>query len=137
VTDIFEERPWQVIDGSVHEVIGDSAKVRVGRDPVKRAKCLDLRCEGQLSVALGQHKRLDSEAVPRKEESLLVAVPDGERPYPVEASETVSTPRGIRGEDHLGIRLADEPMTKAAKLIGELEKVVDLAVVDEREAAVG
>jgi hypothetical protein len=83
-------------------------------------------------ISLANRKRPPTNA----EEFLALPIPDRERKVAVEPVERRCAPFLERGEEHLGVTRCVEARTTRAQLFSQLDMVVDLAVVNDPEAAV-
>src|SRR5262249_43376626 len=96
----------------------------------------DLGGEGKAALELGNVQGLDAVAVANECQSLLEAVPDGEREHPVESAEGIWSPFGKRRQHDFGVGTRSEDSALRLQFRAQLEEVVDLAVVRQDEAPV-
>src|SRR5207249_3215339 len=131
-----EERLLGVVEVGLVEVVADRARVRLEARLRIAAKRARLAREDEPAAVEAVVERLDAEAVARAEESSTPAVPERERPHPVEPLDARVTPLLVGGEDHLGVGGAVEAAALRLELGAQLAVVVDLTVVDELQRAV-
>ena len=81
-------------------------------------------------------QRLDAEPVARQEQRFAVAVPQRESEHSAEPLDAILAPLLPRMDDDLGVALGPEDVAEARELGDQLLVVVDLAVVDDDDAAV-
>src|ERR1700720_1565317 len=100
-------------------------------------KSLELRREKKtLAVARVVH-RLLAETVARQQERPLAPIPESDREHARDAAKGFfDSPSHAGGEHDFRVRAAAKAVAEALELFLELEKVVDLAVEDDDEAAV-
>ena len=82
-------------------------------------------------------QRLDAEAVAGAEQPPPPLVPDREGPHAAEARQAGDIPLGVGGQQHLAVGLGAEGVAARRQLGAQFAEVVDLAVEDQRRAAVG
>ena len=82
-------------------------------------------------------QRLDAETVARQEQAAGVAVVQGKGEHAAEAVDAALAPLlpGIKND--LGVAVGAEVVAQGRQLAGQLAEVVDLAVVDHAQIAVG
>ena len=134
LSDPREERVVRVVDVALLEEVADRRQVRLER--ARGAEGLQLAREREPPAVPRVVERLHAEAVARAEEPLPRAVPQRERPHPVEPAHAVVAPLLVRADDHLGVGLRAEPMAAALQLAAQLAVVVDLAVVHQLQRSV-
>src|SRR5256885_16494818 len=83
-----------------------------------------------------QEQWLLAEAVTREQQPLAVRVPQCEREHSAQAIDDAFAPLAVRGKDDLGVGPCREGMSAPLQLGAQGVEVVDLAVEDDRQAAV-
>jgi len=131
-----EERLVRVIEIRLLEVVEDRAQIRLRSPRRIGEKRLRLAREDETSPFPAVVEGLDPEPVAGAEEPATVGVPERERPHAVEALDAALTLFPVGGEDHLRVGPAPKAVPFCLELPAELAVVVDLAVVDELEAAI-
>jgi hypothetical protein len=120
-----------VVEVALLEVVAHGRDVRAAAAERPR-----LAREGEPAAVEPVVERLHPEAVARAEERPLLAVPDRERPHPVELVDAALAPLAVAREQHLRVGLAAEAIALRAQLLAQLEVVVDLAVEDQLEPSI-
>src|SRR5205085_8015795 len=118
------------------EVVADDRSVRLEPRLRVGAERSRLAREGEAPSGVAVVEGLDAEAVARAEQPPPPAVPERDRPHPVEALDAVVAPLLVGGEDHLRVARGAEPAALRLELAPQLTVVVDLAVVEEPERTV-
>ena len=98
---------------------------------------LDLRGEPQLPVDGRPEERLLARAVAREDQRLAAIVPDGEPEHALEPSDRVPPVPLVEGNDVLDVPVRAERIAPSRRLRAQLARVVDLAVADHPDRAVG
>ena len=98
---------------------------------------LDLGGEAQLVAGSGPEQRLLPGAVARQYEALTGVVPDRQPEHPLELGDAVGAVPGVQGDDGLDVALRPERIPGALAALAQLRGVVDLAVADHPDGAVG
>ncbi len=98
---------------------------------------LDFGGEGEAICIVQIVQRLDAEMVAGQEQVAAALVPDGKREHAVEPPHALGTKPVIELEDDLGIAVRGECIAVGLELFLQLGLVVDLAVVDDGDQAVG
>ena len=88
-----------------------------------------LACEYYSVCGARVKQRLNAYPVPGEEQCFIAAVPDRKREYSVEPLNAFLTPRRVRLQNNLGIRMPIELNTAGLKLPAKLRSVVKLTVV--------
>ncbi len=107
------------------------------RQPGKQAQRLQLRAERQRAIVPPVVERLDAEMVAREEQLAPATVPQREREH---AGQPVEHPRapGLPAVDqHFAVALRDEDVSGGRELVPQCAEIVDLAVEDDGDRAVG
>ena len=124
-------------DVAQREVFLDRRRVDVAAQSAVREQRFQLGSEQQRAV--GQQRvmqRLHPEAVAREEQRLPVAIPQREREHAAQALDTILAPGFPGVDDRLGVAPGTEPVAQRRQLGDQRLVVVDLAVVDDADAAV-
>ena len=134
--DAFEHRQWSrhVAQRAVERGrLGIEAPALVGVGE----QGLNLGGEPQLALCLDPEERLFSGAVARQDEALTSIVPDGEAEHAFEPRYTVGTEPLVQGDDGLDVARRAERIAGPDARVAQLARVVDLAVTDHPDGAVG
>ena len=81
-------------------------------------------------------ERLDADPVPREEQNGTPAVQHGKGEHAVEAIDHVLAPLLVAVDEHLGIGLRDERVSRRDQLLAQLAMVIDLPVLDDPDRRV-
>ena len=135
--DAFVKRLGRARHRAPHEVVVGPPQVQARLQERRVQHRRLFRREHKGLVVEQIEKRLDAEAVAGGEESAALNVEDREAPHAVEALEAGLAPLGIACEQHLGVGLGMKSMTAALQLASKVAVVVDLAVIDDPQSAVG
>ena len=130
-----EGRPRQR-DEAEREIVIQGRHVEAERIAPVGQEGLDLGAEeefprGGVEVVV---QRLDPEPVPRGEQAAASRVPEREREHALEPRDARLPPFRVRAEDHLRVGGRPEPMALLLERPPQLAVVVDLSIVDDREA---
>ena len=71
---------------------------------------------------------LHAEAIAREQQCPGLAVPQGERPHAIEASEAGLAPLGIGGQHDFRVGLGVERVAQCGEFSSQLDEIIDLAV---------
>src|SRR5207245_1428893 len=97
---------------------------------------VELGREGELAGDLADVERLDPEWVAGEEQPPGASVPQRDREHAPQTVEEGSPPLLVAVHEHLGVAVRAEAMAGALELTPQLPVVVDLAVLDDGDAAV-
>ena len=126
--------------GSGTKAVGEKVEQRGVVDPAGKGRpgeeCLGLRCEEEGAWEGRPVERLLSRAIPGAEQGPLDLVPDREGEHPGEPRQRALTPAAKGFQQHFGVARGPEPNAVRLQLLFQLPVVVELAVVDQQEAAV-
>ena len=136
--DAFEECAFCVVMDPVAQVAVDRSFVGISRQPPSRQQRTDLARKQCFAGPAGREvERLDAEMVARQHDRSRRGVGNGESEHSVEAVECRLTPLFVRRKHDLGVGGRTEDAPFPSQLVTQFAIVVDLAVVDEHEPAVG
>src|SRR5207247_1155414 len=96
-----------------------------------------LRAEDERTRVPRVIERLDAEMVAGEEELAPPAVPQREREHAGDAVEQPSAPLTPAVDQHFAVAVGHEAMTFGGELAPKLAKVVDLAIEDHGDVAIG
>ena len=100
-------------------------------------KTLDLAAKQQGSVLrLIIVQRLDAEMIPRAEQRLQTAVPDGEGEHAPQPGQKFFAPLLIAVKQHLGVRPGGKGVPGGFQFLGQLLKIVNFSVKDHNKVFV-
>ena len=108
---------------------------RVGVDLAARQRA-QLGREAQLAADVPVVERLDPVAVAREHEAAARGVPDRDREHPAQPLGEAGAVLLVEMDEHLGVGVRAEGVPGALELVAQLGVVVDLAVLDDDDAAV-
>ena len=108
---------------------------RVGVDLAARQRA-QLGREAQLAADVPVVERLDPVAVAREHEAAARRVPDRDREHPAQPLGEAGAVLLVEVDEHLGVGVRAEGVAGALELVAQLGVVVDLAVLDDDDAAV-
>ena len=98
---------------------------------------LDLGREGQPAVRIRVvDERLFAQPIARQQQQVPPAVPQRHGEHAPQPLDTLDAVLLVRVDDDFGVGLRRKPMPAAFEVLAQLEEVVDLAVVDDADAAV-
>src|SRR5919201_2231628 len=97
---------------------------------------LDFGGERQSLVGARVIKRLDAEKIACEQQQLAVAVQQSKGKHSHKTLKRLHSPLAIGSQQHLRIGAAAKLMSELLEFTAQLEVVVDLAVVDDMQAAV-
>src|SRR3989442_14461664 len=98
---------------------------------------LDLGGEPELSLDARPEERLLARAVAREDQRCPAIVPNGEAEHPLEPSDRARPVPLVEGDNVLDVTLRAERVPPPRGFAPEVARVVDLAVADHPDAAVG
>ena len=98
---------------------------------------LDLRCESQFAVDFGPEQRFLASAIAREHESAPRLIPDREAEHPLEPGHGIRAEPLVVGDDRLDVAVRAEGITPCGRFPSQLGSIVDLAVADHPDLAVG
>ena len=120
------------------EVLLHRQRIDVALQAAVQHQRLQLGAEDQPTVVKhGVMHGLDAQAVASHEELLARAVPQRKREHAAQPCHAVRAPGPPGVDDDLGVALGAEGQAQALQLRHQLAVVVDLAVEDDDDAAVG
>ena len=122
----------------MREVFLQRERLDRGFDAAVAENGRELAGEGEQPLVAVPVERLLPEAVAREEEPAPHPVIDAEGEHAVEAARQLLAPGAIALQQHLGVGVAgEEPVAARLELRAQLGVIVDLAVVDNRDLALG
>src|SRR2546425_1124360 len=137
----------QLGDPGEHRAVGRRVSERqivMQRIPVHRPgnprmteQGLDLRCEEQHAVAAPVVQRFLAEPIAGEQQPAPPGVPEREREHAAQVLDAEVTVTLVGGQDHLGVARRGERPARRGEPGAKLAEVVDLAVEDDVELAVG
>jgi hypothetical protein len=119
------------------EIIVERAGVDVERHPRQQRQRLEFGTEREPGGLVGIIERLDPDGIARQRQPTRVHIPHRDREHAVELRPDVVAPAFVAGKDDLGIARALEHTAERLQLAPQVTEIVDLAVEDQRVAAVG
>ena len=128
-----------VIDEAPSQEVAHDRRVWLGAPAVtvierrRRNERRRLGRPGQRSARSARVERLDPEPVARKDEPTAGCVPERHGPHAIEALECVDAPCAVRLDHDLGVGRRREVGAQCPELGRQLEEVVDLPVVNQRD----
>ncbi len=136
----------ELVDAAEHRPLGrhvadahvgvEHLGVDLGPHPGDGEERLDLRGEGDAVRRPGVVERLDPQPVAGEEEPAPRAVPEGEGEHAVQERQKGVAALLVEPQEDLGVGLGAEGAAARLQLLFELQEVVDLAVVGDRDRAV-
>ncbi len=115
---------------------GDGARLDLAREARLLEQRLELGGEGERALAQAVVERLDPEAVAGEQQALLALVPDRHREHAAQPLGEALAVLLVEVDEHLGVGGGAEAVAAALELTAQLAVVVDLAVLDDDDAAV-
>ena len=98
-----------------------------------------LRGKAELAFVIGVTEWLDADAIPNQPKVLITVIPKGQREHSLQPFDDADPPSAEAGQDDFAVAVVSLPAV--AKLFGELASkrtmIVDLAIEDEAESAIG
>ena len=118
------------------EVVVEGRHVEVERAAPVRQQGLDLGSKEELPSRAIEAivERLDPEPVPRHEQPPVIRLPERECEHALEPCDARLSPFRVGAQDHLGVGGRPEAMALLLERLPQLPVVVNLSVVDDREA---
>jgi hypothetical protein len=100
-------------------------------------QALDLRGKGHATTTLGQEEGLDAEAVPGQDQAVMGTVEEGEGEHAQDVLQEMLAVFPVGVQDHLAVGMGEKAVPPGLQQGAQLDEVIDLAVGDQGEAAVG
>ena len=136
LVDAFEHRQRR-IDQPQREVLVERSKIHPRRPAVEREQRLDLGCAGEAALVAQVVQRLLSEVIARCQQAATLHVPQHEREHAAQAIEQPIAMALVQRDDDLAVAVRQESVAVLLELAAQLAVVVDLAVADQQDRAVG
>ena len=132
----FEHRQRR-IDQSQREVLIERREIHPRRPAVEGEQRLDLGCARKSALVAAVIQRLLSEVIARRQQAATLRVPQHEREHAAQVIEQAIAIALVQRDDDFAVAVGQEAVAVALELAAQLAVVVDLAVADQPDRAVG
>ena len=119
------------------EILIQCREIQPAKARIEREQRLDFRAEREALRLRDVEERLLTKVIARCEQPLLARIPECESEHAAQVLEQTIAVRFVQADDHFAIAHRHESMAVRLELLAQLQVVVDLAVANQPDRALG